>query len=238
MSTAQLFRDTLLAPGRGLAAAGDSGKSFPPLVAATVASILFALVLVPRVDHERTVREQLATNPEGAQQMSPNDREVAVARAQKLGGLFTYGAGLFGPTVRALAVAFCLLAAFRVAGAKPSFPGALAVAAWGLLPLSLRDLLSLPALLRMHGIEAQEADRALPSSLAALLPSHLDGPLAGLAQAFDMFSLWSLALVTIGMAHVAAVRRRRALAVVLVLWGSYILLSHVARPGFAGGRPG
>jgi hypothetical protein len=237
MSAAQIFKDAIVAPVRGLAAAADSKSAVQPLVAATLASLLFASALVPRIDYERTVQERLDENPEAAQQMSPNDREVALARAQKLGGVFTYGAALFGPTMRALAVASCLLLALRVAGAKAPFSNTFAAASFGLLPLALKDLLSLPALLRMHGIAARESDRALPSSLAALLPPGIDGPFAGLAQALDLFSLWSLALVTLGTAHAAGVSRRRAFAVVFVLWAAYVLLSYVARPGFTGVRP-
>ena len=76
----------------------------------------------------------------------------------------------------------------------------------------------------------------MPSSLAALLPDGASPPVLALAGAFDLFALWSLALVALGMASVADVSRRRALAVVVVLWASWVLLQRVALPGFTGGR--
>jgi hypothetical protein len=235
MSTAQTFADTLLAPGRALAGAAARRSFLPPLLVATVASLLLASAVAPRFDYERAVDQQIEKNPQAAQKMSPHDREVALAQAQKLGAFLTYAAALLWPTLRALAVAICAFVAFRVAGARASFAGLLAVASWGLLPLAVKDLASLPALLRMHGITAQDAERALPSSLAALLPPDAHAPLAELAWGLDLFSVWSVGLVALGAAQVSGASRQRSLAVILVLWGSYVLLTRVALPGLMGG---
>lgn len=236
MSTAQLFSDTLLAPGRGLAAAAARRSIAPALLAATLASLLAAAVLAPRADYRRTVEEQLDAHPEAAAQMSPHDREVAFAQAQKLGAASTWAQGLLGPALRALAVAFCLFVAFRLASSPAPFAATFAVAAWATLPLALKDLLSVPALWRLPGPSVQEAERALPSSLAALLPAGAAPRLAAAAAAFDLFALWSLVLVAVGMAEVAGVDRRRSFTVVVLLWASFVLLQRVAAPGLAGGR--
>jgi Yip1 domain len=236
MSTAHLFADTLLAPGRGLATAAARRSFVPPVLAATAAALLAASVLAPRVDYQRSVEEQLAQHPEAAAQMSPHDRELALAQAQKLGALSTYAQGLFGPALRTAAVAFCLLVAFRLASRPVPFAPTFAVTAWATLPLALKDLLSVPALWRMRGVSLQEAERALPSSLAALLPDGARPQLVAAAGAVDLFALWALVLVALGMAEVAQVDRRRSFAVVVVLWASFVLLQRVAAPGLAGGR--
>lgn len=236
MPTAHLFADTLVAPSRGLAAAAARRSIAPPLVAATAVTLLVAALLVPRLDYQRTVDARLEREPQAAAQLTPHDREVALQQAEKLGGVTAWAAGLLTPALRALGIAIGLAAAFRAAAAPAPFAPTLAIAAWGTLPLALRELLSIPALLRMQGVGAEEGERALPSSLAALLPDGASPPVLALAGAFDLFALWSLALVALGMAGVAGVSRRRALAVVLVLWGSGVLLLRVALPGFSGGR--
>jgi len=236
MTTAHPFADSLLAPSRGLAAAAARRSIAPPLAAATAVTLLVAALLVPRLDYRRTLDAQLDRDPQAAAQPTPHDREVALQQAEKLGGVAAWAGGLLTPALRALAIAVGLFVAFRVAAAPAPFGPTFAVAAWGTLPLALHDLLSVPAILRMRGIAALEAERALPSSLAALLPDGASPPVLALAGAFDLFALWSLALVALGMASVAGVSRRRALAVVLVLWGCCVLLQRVALPGFAGGR--
>lgn len=236
MPTAQLFADTLLAPGRGLAAAARRRSFLPALAAATAASLLAAAVLVPRADFQRTVKEQLEAHPEAAAQMTPHDREQAFAQAARLGAVTTYAQGLLGPALRTLAAALCLFVAFRIAAAPAPFAPTFAVAAWGTLPLALRDLASLPALWRARGVTVQEAERLLPSSLAALLPAGAPPRLAAAAGAVDLFALWALALVALGMAEVARVDRRRSAAVVILLWASFVLLQRVAAPGLATAR--
>src|SRR6266540_513373 len=190
MSNAQLFADTLLAPARGLPAAAERRAFVPPLVAATLASLLFAVVATPRIDFERRVLEELDRDPQAAQQLSPHEVEEKLAQARKLGTVASYAAGALGPVLAALAVALTLAVAFRVAGGRSPFGATLAAVSWGLLPLALRSLLLLPAVTRMREVAAVDLERALPSSLGALLPATAPPRLAALAYAVDLFSLW------------------------------------------------
>jgi hypothetical protein len=242
MSTAQTFQsfaEALVAPRRGLAAAAASGSFVPPLVAATLAALALAAVVTPRLDFERGVDEALdraaaAPGAPSAQPASPHDREVAVARAEKLGRIASYATGLFAPALRAVAAAVALFLAFALVGTAAPFRGTLAVAAWGFLPLGLRSLLLLPAALTMRGVAPEDVERALPSSLAALLPGSADPRLQAVAASLDLFSAWAVVLIALGMAHAALTTRPRAFTVVGVLWASYVLLRHVALPGLAG----
>ncbi len=236
MSTARTFGELLTTPASALASAAESRRFVVPLLASTAAALALALVLVPRLDLERPAEERLDKDPQTEQAMSPHDREVALARARRLGGVYAYAGALFTPALRALAAALFLSLAFRVAGAKPAFAATFAVASWGFVPLAVKDLLSIPALMRQHGLSPAEAERVLPSSLAALLPPGAPAPLAGIAGALDLFAIWSLALFVLGMAQAASVNRARAAGVVLVLWCSHVLLARVALPGFVGAR--
>jgi hypothetical protein len=238
MPTARIFAETLLAPGRGLAAAAERRSFVPPILAATCASLLLASALAPRIDHERAFDDKLERDPRAAEQMSPHDREVALAQSRKLGTALLAGTALVWPALRALAIACGVFVASRLAGARPPFPGLLTVASWGSLPLALKDLLSLPALLGMRVIAAQDAGHILPSSLAVLLPPGSQGAVADLAQALDLFSIWSLCLVALGAAQISGARRRPVAAAVLALWGSYALLAHVALPRLSGAGAG
>jgi hypothetical protein len=226
--------EALVAPARGLAAVADRKSYLAPLVAATVASVLVAAIATPRIDFERPVIEELDRDPEATQQLSPHEVEQKLAQARKLGALASYAGALFGPTLAAFAASLGLGVAFRVAGARPAFLPTLAAASWGLLPLALRRVLLVPALLRMESVAPRDVDRALPSSLGALVPAGAALPLASLAHALDLFSLWAVVLVSLGLAHVAGTSRARAFTVVLVLWGSYLLVTHVALPGLLG----
>ncbi|MFL5301611.1 MAG: YIP1 family protein [Anaeromyxobacteraceae bacterium] len=236
MSTAEILTDTLTAPARGLAAAAERRSFVAPLALATLASLALALVATPRLDLERAVDDALESAAAAAptpQPVSPHDREVALARAEKIGRIGAYADGLLGPALRALGVAAALFAAFALLATPAPFGATLAVVAWGSLPLALRALLSLPAVLSMRGVTPDAIERALPSSAAALLPATAPPRLAAAASSLDLFSAWAVVLVALGMAHATGTARGRALAVVLVLFASYVLVRHVALPGLA-----
>jgi len=235
-STAETFAGAFVAPTRALAAAAEARRAWPALAASVLAALLFTAALVPRADLERGAREALdRAPPDVAQKMTPHEVETALEQGRKLTAVGLYAGAVASPPLLALAAAALLALAFRVAGARAPFRPALAVAAWGTLPLALRDLLAIPALLVRSGIDPGEARLLLPSSLAALAPSAPARALPLLA-ALDLFSLWSAALVAVGMATVAATSRARSAAVVAFLFTASLAV-RFALPGLLGGPP-
>jgi hypothetical protein len=231
MSIARLLVQTFTAPVTGLTAAVARRSIVAPLLLATVVSLAFAAVLVPRADFDGPALEALDKKPD-AEQMSPHEREAELEQARKVRTVGTYGAALFEPALRALLAACFTWAAFRLALSRPPFAATLSVMSWATLPLALQLLLSLPALLRSRSIAPEHTPFLLPSSLAALLPETAPIPLRGLAGGLDLFSLWSVALAALGMAHVAQVSRRRATTIVVLVWLAFVLVVDVALPGF------
>jgi hypothetical protein len=235
-STAETFAGAFVAPRRALAAAAEARRAWPALAASVLASLVFAAVLVLRADLERGAREALdRAPPEVAQKMTPHEVETALEQGRKLAAVGLYAAAVAGPPLLAVAAAALLALAFRVAGARAPFRPTLAVAAWGTLPLALRDLLTLPALLVRSGIAPGEARMLLPSSLAALAPAAPARALP-LLEGLDLFALWSAALVTVGMAAVAGTSRGRSAAVIGSLFAASLAV-RFALPGLLGGPP-
>jgi hypothetical protein len=224
----------LAAPGRGLAAAASRRRLLTALLAATLASLLVALVVVPRVDFSGNA----ARDPEAAA-MTPHQLEEAEAQAAKLGAIAGYAGAGFGPAIAMLGTGLACWLAFRVAGTRPGFKATMAVSAHALLPLFLAKLLSLPAALLQAPFEPDEVSRLLPSSAAALLP-HAASPVAlAAASSLDLFTLWALALLVLGMARVAGASRLRAGVVVAVLWLAQVAFLRLAPAAMlAGGNGG
>ncbi len=231
MPTVHRLAAALVAPERGLRAIADRRRFVAPLVAATAISLGFAAVLVPRADFERAATEALERRPD-ASDVSPHDREVALAQARKVGTFTTYAAALLEPAARALVAALCTWMAFRLAAARVPFLPTFAVMSWAFLPLALRTLLTVPALLRMDRVAPDAASAVLPSSLATAVPATAPLALRGLAGGLDLFALWALVLAGIGMAQAARVSRARALTIVAALFAAFVLLHDVALPGF------
>jgi hypothetical protein len=235
MSAAASLREILLAPGTFLPRAAERRFFWPAMAIAMVAAIAFSVAAVPRVDFEKAVMDALDARG-GAAQMTPNELEGALSTARRVGALASYGGSVVGPWLSALVAGVALWLGFKVAGGRPGFPGSFTVAAWGLVPGSLRALLSIPAVLARTRIAPEALDRLLPSSLGAFLPAGATGPLAALLWSVDLFSLWAVVLVSVGMAGVAQVSRRRSATTVVVLWLSYVAVFKVALPALGGAR--
>lgn len=229
MSVLRTLMGLLSSPGRALPAAAERRSVLPPLVAATAASLLFTSLLVPRVDWERVAQERLEQLPEAeVAQMTPHDREEAVTQQRRMGWVLGYAGAALGPAAGALAAALFLWLAFRVAGAKPAFLPTLAVAAWGLLPVSLGQLLAIPAVLRASELVPRVVPQLLPWNASWFLPLGAGGPALAAASSVSLFSLWSLFLLAVGMAAIAGTSRLRSLATVAALWSGYVALGMAA----------
>jgi hypothetical protein len=228
---------TLTAPALGLAAAVERRRSLAAIVLGTLAALAFAAAAVPRVDYETAAAAELARSPKAAE-MTPHDREEALATARKVGQIGGWAEALAGPSLRALGLAVALLLAFRVAGTRPAFREAFAVAAHGLLPIWLGRVLAIPAAVARAPIPADQASSLLPSSPAALLPPGAPPALASALGALDVFALWAAVLVATGMARATGASRRRAAIVIAVLYFAWVAVVRIAIPAAAAAAAG
>ena len=226
----------LTAPRRGLDAVADRRRLLTAVLAATLASLLVALVTVPRIDF---ARDALAGMGPEAAAMTPHQLEEAELQAAKLGAISGYAGAGFGPILAVLGTGLALWLAFKVAGTRPGLKATLAVSAHALLPLAVAKLLTLPAVLLKSPLAASEVPRLLPSSLAALLPPGASPVAQAAASSLDLFTLWALVLLTLGMAKVAGASRLRAGVVVAVLFCAQVAFFKLApAAAMAGGKGG
>lgn len=145
-----------------------------------------------------------------------------------MGSIGVYASSAFAPAFSVLVAAFFLWLAFKVAGTSPPFKGTLAVAAHGLLPSLLSPLLLLPAIFMQAPVDPESLTRLLPSNLAAFLPAQASPVAVAAAASFDLFSLWSLALVAMGMARLSGASPRRAAIVSGLLWLAHVAVFRIA----------
>ncbi|MBI5545033.1 MAG: YIP1 family protein [Deltaproteobacteria bacterium] len=225
---------TFWAPGRALAQAADERRFFWPLLLCTMVMLGFAALTVTRADYVRLAETALEKTPEETAKLTPHEREEKIATVCKVAIVGEFASALLWPTTSVLLAALCLWLGFKVAGGAPGFVGTFAVLAHAMLPSALHELLSVPALLTRSAIRVGEASQLLPSSLAALAPEGLPLPKLALLGSVELFALWSVALVVLGMAHLAQVSRLRSAVVVTVLWASFVLVFRFALPTLGG----
>jgi hypothetical protein len=214
-----------LSPTRTFEAIAARPTWIAPVILWVLCSVAVSAVLIPRMDFERMMRERL---DRGGQKVSDEQVQSIVERQKRFAPVFGYAGAVLAPLLITLLVAVVLWGSFRAFGWDASYPQALGVTSHSFLPGVVGSLLLLPLIARQ--------DRVDPSAMGDLLRSNLGflaapdaKALHSLLAALDIFSVWTLALLTVGFAMAAKVRRGQAAGIILSLWAIYVL----GKAGFA-----
>jgi hypothetical protein len=231
MSRSDLLEDgrtiaaVLASPARGFDRVAGSRRFLSALFLATAVALVFAAVAAPRLDYAKAAAAQLEKVPGD---MTPHQREEALEQAAKIGKVSIWAGAAVGPAIAMLVTGLMLWLALKVAGAAPTLKASVAVAAHGLLPHFLSPVLLLPALVARAPVDPMAMPQLFPSSFAYFLSARASQVQVALAGSVDVFSIWSLVLLILGMAQVSGASRRRAAITVAVLWFAYVALFKVA----------
>ena len=115
--------------------------------------------------------------------------------------------------------ALLLLGAARVAGADVGYSGVLTVSAYSSLVQALKGIIVTPLMLSKNSM-------IVHTGLGLLLPAEMMNSFAGRFLAgIEIFTLWQVAIVAIGIAVLGNVGTRKALVPVLVLWLIWLLIA-------------
>ena len=188
-----------------------------------VLPLLPGLVANPKIDWEEFAQYQVERA--GADLNSPEAKQQ-IEWTAKLGPYFIYATPFF-MAIGILVCALVFWGAFTLAGGELGFKRSLAVVAHGMMPFAVAALLAVPVILGMDGIppELIEQGGYLKSSLAALAPEDAGVILVAFLSKFDLFTIWSLVLYTIGFTYSAKVSTKTAAITVGLLWALWILIT-------------
>lgn len=218
------------APGRAFGALRGAPAVGAVLVATTLFGAFGATVATRAVDPEAMAARMMEEQTEQARRFSPRDlstdereRMLESSRnALRLTRAFAPVLGALSVLAAPLAAAACYLLAFGVLGVQGSYRLLLSTvlhAAWP--ALAARSVLTAAVVGTSGSLPPDRSEMLLRSNLASWLDRGTDGlgPVAqALAARVDVFLGWEIALLGLGFAITLGVSRRRAFAVVLLLW--------------------
>lgn len=214
----------------------------PTWVVALVVTMLIMMVstavLLSRLDREQMreeMRDQLRERMEAQGQAV--DEEM-LAQMEKV----TEATATIGPVVGVIATAggLLLLAAlfmsFNLLGGNLGYKTSLAVTLHAMLPWALASLLVIPIVLGRGSVTMAEiqGQTVLPSNLASFAPEDAGPQLKVLLGSFDLFTLWTIALLVLGYSIAARVSRGMAAGMIVGLWLLWVAIK-VGIASFAGG---
>jgi hypothetical protein len=190
------------------------------LIALVVSAIAFSIVLTPRMDMGKFIRESME---ERGQTVPEEQLEQQIAMAEQFGWVGTAAQVVLQPGIYLLLAAI-FMALFRMLGSDIDFSRSLAVTAHGFLPYGLSMLLSIPVVMSREEVTMEEVQSAsfLRSSLAALAPEGTGDGMLALLGSVDLFSIWTVALLAFGFRIVGRSSPGASWGVVLSLWLLYV----------------
>lgn len=216
-----LLRDLYLAPSEAFTQLARRPLVAPALVGFLLVQATFLAVWMSRVDMLAFIRNQAEAAGRPAPPAGALDPS-ALGAFQWISALTGMAAG----QVILLACAGLLLFVFSfVLGAAVRFKQALAVVAWSTLATSLVTTPLLLLVMALRGEWNVAPDQVIAANLGAWLDQRAAGPFFySLAGSLDVFVLWLLVLVSLGMARVARVATGTSTVAVLILWLLFVLV--------------
>ncbi len=133
-------------------------------------------------------------------------------------------------SVAVVPVAFLLLGGIylvtgKAVGSEAEFAETFSVTLHAYLAPSLvKTVLTCLLLIPRSAMAAQDLETVLASNLAAFLPQDAPGWLRAVGGTLDLFNVWIVVLLAMGLATVGRLSRGRAVTAALIPWGVWIAL--------------
>jgi Yip1 domain len=190
-----------------------------PLVLWTAFSFIVGELVLSRTDWESVIRRGSARRQ---QSLSDSQIDAAVERSRRLAWVFDVFAALT-PTVVALVTAGALWAACEAFGWDLRFRQSFGVTTHAFLPGILASLALFAMLWGRDTIDPRGLDDLVPTSPGLLVDRQAAPALHSLLSSLDLLSIWTMALLVIGLSEATGAPRRRMAGLVVGLWALYVL---------------
>ena len=193
-----------------------------PVVLMTVLGFAVAFVMNQKVNWRDVASKRIEENPRAAN-LSAEQKEKQLAMSEKISPGIAYCFGVLWPILQALIVAAVMLLAFNlIGGAGARFGTSMGIVSHAYFPWILYSLLYILILyLKVPG--TVDLENPIATNVGAFLPDGTPKALMSLAQSIDVFSFWTLLLLSIGFTAVSPKKLKgKALGIVISVWAIYV----------------
>ncbi len=195
-----------------------------PLAMSVIAGVAFTETMLAKIGMERIIRNQLEQGGQAAR-MSSEQLQQAVSQGASIGAIISHIMGVVAAPIYLLLVAALGLAILNsFFGAQLKFKTAFSVTCYSQLVGVLGVLTGLAVIL-FGDAERFNAQNPMPTNVGFFLnPLETSKPVLALAGSADLFTIWGLVLLGIGLSE-ASGRKVKAKSIVIVyagLWAVWI----------------
>lgn len=224
-NTFQRIAGVLFAPADTFRDIARKPDILVPLIIMVVIGFICAAILVPRMDFDAMMQEQMA---QSGRQMSEADMERASKMGAAFGKVMAFASPILGVAVWAI-IAGVLLLAHRLFGGEGNYKQAFSTTIYAWVPQAISGVV-LTIVAAAKGEVNPATMQTLVKSSPAFLVEMSDNPvLFSLLSSLDLFTIWTLILLVIGFSTLSRLSRGKSAAIVISLW----LVIVVVKLGFA-----
>lgn len=223
MSELGRLSGVIVDPKKAFADIAERPRWWPPLVLLVLMGLAMMYTFSQRVGWDRAIRTAFENNTR-VQSLTPEQREQAMSRALGFASISAYGGAILGPPIVSLALAGVLLLVFKMMGAQFSFKQSFAVYCYASLTGLVYSALAILVMF-LKNPDDFDIQHPLIFNLGAFLPDGTAKWLKAFGYSIDLFSIWLVLLLAVGLA--AADRRlgfSKALTGVVGCWVVLVVL--------------
>lgn len=206
----------LMAPEKTFRALAARPTWLPAMLLLVATGLALSLVVTPKLDMKQVMREAIE---ESGQDVTEAQLTRQAEMADKFKWIGTASQVILQPAFYLL-MAVIFMVIFRLLGSEIDFPRTLAVSVHGMLPFFIATLLTIPVVVMRTTLSLKDVQNAryLHSNLASFAPESTAKPMMALLASVDLFSIWTIVLLSIGFRVVGKVSRPAAVGTVVTLW--------------------
>ncbi len=235
MNAMQRLWGTLFSPGETFRDVNRKPTIIVPIVLGIVLALAGGAFFNWKVkpDWDRLFRTQIQKRAErSGQSLTPEQIEQQVEFSKKLVPIFPLIGAVFTP-IAYLVIAGVFALGMMLIQAKTTFKKILSVVSWSYTATALVQTLVFIAVVlvqdqeTLNAIDPTQGVNIVPSNAGAFLPAGTSGAIMAFASSFDIFTIWYLVLLAIGLAAIAGSRKitaKKTGAMVFGIWLVFVLV--------------
>ncbi len=213
--------DTFVAPSKTFTDIRRSASWWLPWLIGVIVTLGLGYSIQSRITWEKTYDNILKQSPKQAQRMEqlPADQQVHSKQvAARFTGYIFWASPALGLLFTVIIAAILLATINFGFGGTSKFSQMFSLVMYGFLPLSLKAILGIVTIFAGVDPDSFNLNNYVGTNLGYYLPSDFSKPLMALATSVDLFTIWSLVLLTIGCAIIGNVKKGKAATAVFGWW--------------------
>jgi hypothetical protein len=230
LSQWQRVTNTFVAPSKMSEDIRRGNKSWwLPLIIGAIFTYIFFFAVVQKIGMEQVVENQVRMDPKAQERMA-NATPEQRATGNKIAVGITEGFFAGGPVVGMIFVAIFSLGLMATInfgfGGRAKFSSIFALFYYAWLPQIIKPILGTIVIYSGMAPESFNIKNYAPTNLAALFmdPVETNKALYTLATSLDAVTIYTLVLLSIGLATVAGVKRSSGYIAVFGWWALFVLI--------------